>query len=149
MWFQRITAVLMVASVALVGGCKPQMQTAHGTLKLDGKPVANCKVGFFPDAQKFDPDRHGFGFGVTDENGAFEIKHPQGDEGIWPGKYKVTFVAWVDKAGKPLPFTVKPSEVSGGVRNLFPSVYEEPSTTTEKVTVVSGENNFDFDIKSK
>lgn len=147
MWFQRVSALLVIA---LVAGCgKPPMQSAHGTLLLDGKPVSNCKVGFFPDAEKFDPDRHGFGFGVTNDQGEFDIQHPQGDKGIWPGKYKVTFTAWVDNAGKPLPFTTKPSEVAGGVHNLFPDIYEAPSTTTEKVTVVRGENNFTFDIKSK
>lgn len=147
MWPYRVSALVLAV---LVAGCgKPPMQSAHGTLKLDGKPVGNCKVGFFPDAEEFNPDRHGFGYGITNDQGEFVIQHPQGDKGIWPGKYKVTFVAWVDRSGKPLPFTTKPSEVSGGVRNIFPDIYEAPSTTTERVTVGRGENDFTFDIKSK
>jgi hypothetical protein len=125
------------------------MQSVRGVVKLDGEPVENCKVGFFPDTDHFDPDRHGFGFGVTDAEGKFEVQHPQGEAGIWAGDYKVTFVAWVDRSGKPLDFFVKPSEVEGGVKNLFPDKFEAPSTTTETVTVTSGENLFEFDISSK
>ena len=146
----RSTKLLFVLLMSLtIGGCKPAMRSVIGTVLLDGKPIQNCKVGFFPDTTEFNPDRHGFGFGVTDEKGAFKIQHPQGEEGIWAGKYKVTFVAWVNNAGKSLPMDIKPSEVSGGVKNRFPDKYEAPSTSPESVTVTSGENVFKFDIKSK
>jgi hypothetical protein len=99
----------------------------------------------------FDSNRHGFGFGVTDEKGHYTIQHPQGDQGIWAGDYKVTFVAWVDASGKSLGIDTKPSEVEGGVINRFPLIYEAPSTTTErvKVTKEADKNVFDFDIKTK
>ena len=145
------TKVVLLISCSLFAiGCgKPPMMSVSGTVKLDGKTVSNCKVGFFPDAETFNPDRHGFGFGVTDSEGRFEIQHPQGDKGIWAGNYKVTFVAWVTKAGKSIPADSKPSEVEGGVKNLFPDFYEEPSRTTEKATVKSGSNTFNFEIASK
>ncbi len=131
-------------------GCgKPPMQEVKGSVKLDNKAVENCKVGFFPDTEQFDSNRHGFGFGVTNAKGEFEIQHPQGDRGIWAGKYKVTFVAWIDKSGKSLSVDTKPSEVAGGVRNKFPDIYEAPSTTKESVVVKSGKNHFDFNISSK
>jgi len=66
------------------------MMSVTGTVKLDGKTVSNCKVGFFPDTETFNPDRHGFGFGITDSDGRLEIEHPQGDKGIWAGNYKVS-----------------------------------------------------------
>lgn len=125
------------------------MRSVQGKVTLDGEPVTNCKVGFFPDVKKFDTNRHGFGFGVTDDEGKFTIQHPQGEKGIWAGDYKVTFVAWVDRRGNPLDIFIKPSEVEGGVKNLFPEMYEAPSTTSERVTVTSGENNFSFDILSE
>jgi hypothetical protein len=148
----RATIFVSMFLCVFAHGCgKPPMRSAQGTVKLDGKPIGNCKVGFFPDTEKFDPNRHGFGFGITDDQGKFVIQHPQGDEGIWAGKYKVTFVAWVDKNGKSLSVDTKPSEVEGGVANRFPEMYEEPSTTPEAVSVAnnSGVNSFDFDIKSK
>jgi hypothetical protein len=148
MYLRNFVAAAMLTLVT-VGCGKPPMMSVSGTVKLDGKAVPNCKVGFFPDAEMFNPDRHGFGFGVTDSEGRFEIQHPQGDKGIWAGKYKVTFVAWVTKAGKSVPADSKPSEVEGGVKNLFPGFFEEPSRTTERATVKNGENIFDFNIASK
>lgn len=144
-------AMLFLSMLALIAtGCgKPPMQSVKGTVTLDGKPVENCKVGFFPDVELFDPNRHGFGFGMTDAKGAFTVQHPQGEAGIWSGKYKVTLVAWVDKSGKSLSPDIKPSEVDGGVRNRFPDIYEAPSTTPERAAVSSGENVFDFQIASK
>ena len=54
-------------TVSLVTGCgKPPMRQVTGTVSLNGKLVEHCKVGFFPDVVEFNPDRHGFGFGVTD-----------------------------------------------------------------------------------
>ncbi len=148
----RVAMVLLVLTIVTSIGCgKPPMQSVQGTVKLDGEPVGNCKVGFFPDTEMFDSNRHGFGFGVTDEKGHYTIQHPQGDEGIWAGDYKVTFVAWVDASGKSLGIDTKPSEVEGGVINRFPLIYEAPSTTTErvKVTKEADKNVFDFDIKTK
>lgn len=139
--------MLLALLIGLVGGCgKPPMRQVTGTVSLNGKLVEHCKVGFFPDVAEFNPDRHGFGFGVTDAAGKFTIQHPQGEKGIWSGDYKVTFTLWVDSKGKALPMETKPSEVEGGVRNLFPPEYEAPSTTPESVSVGSGENSFSFSV---
>jgi hypothetical protein len=147
--FVRSLIVLAALFAATTGCGKPPMMSVSGSVTLDGKKVPNCKVGFFPDTESFNPDRHGFGFGITDKEGRFEIQHPRGDKGIWAGKYKVTFVAWVDASGNPVPASVKPSEVDGGVKNLFPDLFEEPSRTTENAVVKSGENIFTFSISSK
>ncbi len=146
------TRSLTIALVSLLfaAGCgKPPMMTVTGTVKLDGKAVPQCKIGFFPDTEQFNPDRHGYGYGITDKDGHFEIQHPQGEKGIYAGKYKVTFEAWVTKKGQPVPADSKPSEVEGGVKNLFPDLFAEPSRTTEKVVVKAGANVFDFNIASK
>ena len=147
--FVRSFVVMAMFVVVPLGCGKPPMMSVSGKVTLDGKAVSNCKVGFFPDTETFNPDRHGFGFGVTDPQGHFEIQHPQGEKGIWAGNYKVTFVAWVDALGNPVPAESKPSEVEGGVKNLFPDFFEEPSRTTEKAVVKNGENIFDFNVTSK
>ena len=137
----------VIGALVLVGCGKPPMHQVQGTVRLGGKPLGGCKVGFFPDATQFDPNRHGFGFGITDAAGHYLIQHPQGESGIWAGAYKVILVAWVNKAGEPLPPDIKPSEVEGGVRNLFPAIYEAPSTTPERAVVRKGEPNvFDIDV---
>jgi hypothetical protein len=149
MFFRNaISCTVILASIS-VGCGKPPMMSVTGSVKLDGKAVPNCKVGFYPDTEEFNPDRHGFGAAITDSAGQFEIAHPQGDKGIWAGKYKVTFEAWVTKAGKPVPADSKPSEVEGGVKNLFPDLFAEPSRTTEKVVVANKANEFNFNIVSK
>jgi hypothetical protein len=141
---------ILLHSSLLMGCGKPPMQEVRGSVKLDGKPVSNCKVGFFPDVNVFDPDRHGYGFGLTNDSGEFAIQHPQGEMGIWAGKYKITFVAWISPTGRIIEPEAKPSEVEGGVTNMFPEIYESPGTTPESVTVKSsGINDFAFDIRSK
>lgn len=137
-----------LAVVTGLAGCgKPPMIGVHGTVRLDGKPVEGCKVGLFPDVTQFNPDRHGFGFGITGGDGTYTIVHPQGEGGIWPGDYKVTLVAWVDRNGDPVAAEMKPSEVPGGVRNRFADKYEASDMTPLRVTVKKGEDNvFDFDI---
>lgn len=144
--------LLFVVVILCSFGCsKPPMLPVQGVVKLDGKPVGQCKVGFFPDTDHFDTDRHGFGFGITNDQGEFTIQHPQGEMGIWAGDYKVTFVAWVDSEGQPLSVDTKPSEVEGGVINRFSDIYEAPSTTTERVTIKKGAEmtRFEFNLSSK
>lgn len=143
-----VPVIVLLITFGLPGCGKPPMRSVTGTVQLDGRPVQHCKVGFFPDVAEFNPDRHGFGFGVTDAAGKFEIQHPQGEKGIWSGDYKVTFTLWVDSKGQPLPMETKPSEVEGGVRNLFPDKYESPSTTPQTASVGSGANEFQFAVQS-
>jgi hypothetical protein len=145
------TILVLALFVCAAFGCgRPPMHEVAGVVTLDGKPISNCKVGFFPDVRVFNPDRHGYGFGLSYNEGKFAIVHPQGEVGIWAGKYKVTLVAWVTKDGKEIEPEAKPSEIPGGVLNLFPDEYESPGTTPLTVNVKAGEKNFfEFNISSK
>jgi len=145
----RLAIIFGVLILSTSGCSKPPMLEVSGVVLLDGEPVSNCKVGFFPDVEVFNPDRHGYGFGMTHGDGKFTIVHPQGDPGIWAGKYKVTLVAWVTKDGKMVEAEAKPSEVEGGVFNRFPEEYESPGTTPYSATVVQGKKNyFEYNVKS-
>jgi hypothetical protein len=145
----RFLALALVA-FGFAGCGKPPMIGVHGTVRIDGKPVEGCKVGLFPDVTQFNPDRHGFGFGISGGDGSYTIVHPQGEGGIWPGDYKVTLVAWIDRNGNPVAADQKPSEVPGGVQNRFPEEYEASDMTPLRVTVKKGEDNvFDFDVSAK
>jgi hypothetical protein len=141
--------IAISTTVMLTTGCgKPTPVTAKGIVKLNGKPQANVKVLFYPDVTQFDPERHGSGFAITDAEGNYDIQSPSGEKGIWPGNYKVSFVLWVDSKGNVVPADAKPSEVPGGVKNLFPAQYEAPSTTPETVIVTGSGLTKDFDIQS-
>ncbi len=131
----RLLTTVAIVTVLIAGCGKPPMVTVKGTVNLDRKPLKGCKVAFFPAVDNFDPKKHGYGFGITDENGNFEIQHPNGEQGIFPGRYRVTFVAWVNSKGQPIPPDAKPSEVPGGVKNLLPPKYESLADTPEIVEV--------------
>ncbi|MBY0457395.1 MAG: hypothetical protein K2V38_08670 [Gemmataceae bacterium] len=141
-----VWCLVVVALGGLTGCGKPPMVPVKGVVKAGGKPVPSCRVALFPDVPDFDPAKHGYGVGTTNEQGEFEIQHPDGTKGIWPGRYKVTFVAWVDSKGKPVPPDAKPSEVPGGVKNLLPDKYESLSETPERLTVGGDGAKADFDL---
>jgi hypothetical protein len=144
-----ILPALAAVLVAVPGCGKPPMVTVKGVVKVGGKPVPHCKVGLYPDVDGFDPAKHGYGFGMTNESGEFEVQHPNGTKGIFPGTYKVTFVAWVDNKGKPVPPDAKPSEVPGGVKNLLPDKYESLGSTPERLTVGSDGAVANFDLAAQ
>ncbi|NBO92123.1 MAG: hypothetical protein EBV06_07375 [Planctomycetia bacterium] len=141
----RYVALCLLLPMA-VGCGRPAMVSVKGIVTYNGKPLKGCKVSFTPSGTDFNPDRHGYGFGITDANGAYEVQHPEGSKGIFPGTYKVTFVAWVDKKGQPVPPDAKPSEYPGGVVNLLPPKYESQADTPETVTVPSGGLQKDFNL---
>ncbi|MDX2039164.1 MAG: hypothetical protein SFX72_21135 [Isosphaeraceae bacterium] len=144
----RLLFPLLLVLVPLGCGLQGPVNV-KGVVKAGGRPLSNCKVVFYPDTEKFDPDRHGYGFGMTNENGQFEIQHPNGTKGILPGSYKVTFVAWVDGKGNPIPPEAKPSEVPGGVNNLLPDKYESLGTTPTRMTVLGDNSEANFDLETR
>jgi len=147
----RAVHLVLVVAIFLAPGCggTPAMVPVKGVVKLAGKPLAHCKVGLFPDVEGFDPTKHGYGFGMTNAKGEFEIQHPNGTKGIWPGTYKVTFVAWIDSKGKPVPPEMKPSEIPGGVKNLLHDKYETLSDTPERLTVTKEAAEVTFDLPAR
>lgn len=136
--------------VLTIGCGKPTPVPVTGRVTVDGKPMAGIRVVFLPDTSSYDPDRHGSGSGTTDADGKFALKSGNGETGIWPGKYKVTFSLWVEKkTNKPIAPEAKPSEVPGGVVNLLASRYESSSDTPEAMTVSGSSANKEFAISSK
>jgi len=143
--FMLAALVLVPTFVAGCGGKAPQYPVT-GTVKFQGKALVGCKVILFPDVETVDAEKHGFGFGVTDAEGKFEVQHPQGEKGIRSGRYKVAFMYWVDSKGNPVPFDTKPSEVPGGVKSLLDKKYESPSSSPETIDVPKGGTSKDFNL---
>ena len=147
--YSILLAALMCLHLCGCGGVPP-MVPVSGVVTVDGKPMAHVQVGFLPDTEEFDPTRHGSGLGVTDAQGNYVVKNAAGQEGLWPGKYKVTFTLMVDKLKKqPLPYDAKPSEVPGGVTNMLPTRYELPGSTPESVAVPAEGLKKDFALAGK
>ena len=73
-------------SISGCGGSGPRLYTVSGTLKVKGEPVPDIRVQLFPIEGK---NKAGIiAAGVTDSNGKFYVKSPEGS-GAAAGSYKV------------------------------------------------------------
>ena len=124
--------MLLVALICAIVGCDkgdlPDLAPVQGIVTLDGKPLANKQVIFAP--EKGRPS-----LGLTDENGAYELKYTMEVMGAIIGHHAVTITT-------PLP-------VDGnlkGYRETVPAKYNAKSELKAEVT--SGRNKLDFELKS-
>ena len=138
---------LCSAILSLLTGCSsvPPMVPVTGIVRIEGKPMANVKVCFYPEKLNEDQNKNGFGSAITDDTGTYTIEGTANQQGLFPGNYRVTLSLPVDKQGKMLPGGVKPSEVRGS-KNLVPSKYHNQNTTPEIVEVQRTGLHKDFDL---
>jgi hypothetical protein len=136
----------MCSNTLAVGGATP---TPFDTIEYQSKPVENAQVAFSPDQAGGRAAA-----GKTDANGRFQLTSLRRNDGVMPGKYKVSIAkrevvgsltaeeakAWFKKHSGPPPG--KP------VENSLPEVYgdADDSGLTAEVTV-GGENDFKFSLK--
>lgn len=148
-------AVLGVFAASMVGCLEkpPEVKfdtvPASGTVKLDGKPLANAGLMFIPATG----GKTAGAYGMTDENGKYELTTGAGQKsykGAVAGDYKVCVSVMVGTDGKPLPpDPEKPPAMRAG-RESLPPKYSEPMSTTLKVTIgPSGGDKYDIDVTSK
>ena len=131
-WFSKILT-LFVASVivaSLIGcGGNPNLFYASGKVTLDGKPVENAFVTFIP------MSGGSTSYGKTNADGHYEMQFTDRLTGAWQGKNRVEIKTGdVGVRGEPAP------------RERIPSAYNTASTLVAEVK--SGNNVFDFDLKS-
>ena len=137
--------------VLLLAGCSsmPPLVPVKAIVKLDGKPVEHCDVCFWSVNPGTDPGRTGYGVGRTDAEGRIVVKDLFGKEGLFPGKYQVTFSLYVTAQGKPISTNAKPDEVYGGARDIMPLKYQKQQTTDIIVDVPKSGLDTTFDLSSK
>lgn len=141
--------LLSVCGIAFLGcSSTPSLVPVKGVVRLDGKPIENVFVCFWA-LEPGDPSRTGYGLGVTDADGNVVIKDLFGKEGIFPGKYKVTFSLWVNAQGVPIAVNAKVRDVYGGARDIMPKKYQRQETTDVTVEVPSKGLEQAFDLSSK
>ncbi|MCZ2343705.1 MAG: hypothetical protein LC104_18205 [Bacteroidales bacterium] len=123
---------LAVLTVAAVTGCGSDGTIpVKGSVQLDGKPLDKALVTLIPDTGT--PGAGGFG--ATDDAGNFEIMTPQGNKGIFPGKYKVTVSKTALKKEVTKAETGETGLTDSDLNELVPPPYFNPETTTLNVTV--------------
>jgi hypothetical protein len=135
---------------ALVGcSGEPKRVPVKAVVRLDGQPMELVIVCFVWADAVSDPSKAGFGRGISDASGRLSVVDMHGKEGMWPGRYKVTFEKYVTAQGKPIPLNAKPDEVYGGARNMMPKKYHDPDTTDVVVEVTDKGLDTVFELRSK
>jgi hypothetical protein len=112
------------------GGDGPELPVSGVVTTLDGNPVADATVRFFPDSGT---DPSSSGFAVTGTDGKFVVTGGKNKKGLVAGKYKVT-------VSKTPPQTANSEEGAGAVvetevKDEFPPIYSDPTKTVLSYSV--------------
>jgi hypothetical protein len=131
------TAIVMLLSVGITGcGASapdlPKLAAVKGLVTLNGSPLANAIVEFYPDAGA--PSS-----GKTDAEGKFALKYSQGQDGAIIANHRVKITETVELAG------------AGGDTPPPKKAPPEPRSFdwADKVSVAPGENTIDFPLTGK
>jgi hypothetical protein len=150
----RVVLVLFVAIFASQSGCGPKLHKAGGSVKVDGKPIDQGTVGFYPVV----PGRPSMA--EVQPDGTFELSYLNPGDGLPPGEYKVTIVSdvWKENAAakaredaleKKMGVQDEMSMVAGELIHIVPLEYNTLETTPLRQTVSDSSVKFEFDIPSK
>lgn len=126
----RLKACLLLLLVLIPGCGNPNLASVTGKVTMDGKPVPNAFVKFFPTTTTGAPS-----FGKTDSDGNFTMMFSDRESGAWVGENSVQ-ISTGDVGLAP----------GMGTPETIPAIYNEK--TTLKQTVKAGSNQFNFELKS-
>jgi hypothetical protein len=139
-------AIFPLAVLWLSGCGRAPIATVTGTVTLDGQPVSDASIQFWP--------KENLGLGVysgrTDAEGRFRM-HTRNIPEVKPGEYHVLIAREVKKDGT-LP---GPGDdwmalaAPGALRNTLPAAYYDRKKPQFTVQVQPGPNELPFDLKSE
>lgn len=147
--------------IAVTAGCGregPRVQLVEGRVLLDGQPIAGASVGFSPlEGTAALP-----GIGLTKEDGSFRLTATRGGpphRGVPEGNYGVVIskVSSVDPdASDPPPVAehgfpkfIRPQRIGETPYLLhLPEAYSDRERSGLRVTVKTGKNRVQFDLRS-
>jgi hypothetical protein len=135
-------AVIAAWSVGCGTGPYEELLPARGTITLDGSPLDGATVAFIPaKSTQMQPS-----YGYTDTDGKFELKTPEGFEGVSPGEYRIV----ISKIVMPDGTAVPPGSQTGGAEGneSVPLPHSDPRATENIAVVVDGSEVFRVDIVS-
>jgi len=141
-------AVAIILALALAGcgsssnGPELTLVPVTGTVTFAGQNMPGIRVLFVPKG-----NTPGSGaFGITDEEGQYELQQQEQTPGVPPGQYSVHFSRYVKPDGSPVPPDVSPTE-SNAVEAV-PQVWSDPGQAGphNTITVPDGGQTFKFEI---
>ncbi len=128
-------AVSTCALAFLIFGCRDEVELgdAHGVVTIDGKPTKDLTIRFVPIGGGRSAR------GRTDENGYYEMLYSARASGALVGPVRVEITA------------AEETTDAAGNSHMKPETILERYNVNSELTaeVGSGDNSFDFDLKSK
>ncbi len=139
----RRFAPLALLVIGLMG-CGSGLSTLEGTVTVDGKPAPEgISLSFTPVDGNGSPS-----YASTDSNGHYEAAFSFQKKGIEAGEHRVQLVPGSDPGSGTMPQIGpdgQPIPSSKPKRPQFPKEYYQE---IQKITVESGHNSIDLDLKS-
>jgi hypothetical protein len=143
----------VIVGISVLIGCgpsRPETVPVSGSVTLDGKPVENASVAFFPVDGGL-PAR-----GMTDASGKFTLMTFVAGDGALPGNHRVsvtksetvTTAPAVEVGGDQME-TPTDGGAAENVKHLLPIEYSSPSSSQLSVEVKKGMGPVALDLKSK
>jgi hypothetical protein len=139
---QRAGLVVAAFGFLTAGGCGgPSLGPVEGTLRMNGKPLANVMVEFLPEA---DGPRSS---GVTDPEGKYRLKTIDDRPGAMVGTHRVVLndlQIYDDKP--PAPGEKKKKDIIPVRPSRLPPRYAEVANTPLKKEVHAAPNTIDLEV---
>ncbi|MEA1952326.1 MAG: carboxypeptidase-like regulatory domain-containing protein [Planctomycetota bacterium] len=148
---KRHGAIVLVVLVAVVVfGCGrdpnlPDMQTVTGTVTVDGKPLHDAVVIFYPTGNTRGTRAHG----RTDAQGRYSLTSSKLGEGTPTGSYRVTVSHLTMPDGSPMPKDKDFDPMTMSFKENLPAQYSQRNATKLTATVPEGGGEVDFALNSR
>lgn len=149
--FFAFVVTLFIVQILIVGCSSGRLKTepVGGVVTLDGVPLADATVGFSPVV----PGEGAIGFAQTNKNGKYKLQTMNGnpDAGTLPGQYAVIVTKYkTENTGRKTRDSLTGEMVDETKSVLIvPEVYADVRKTPFSAIVVSGKNEFNFEMISK
>jgi hypothetical protein len=136
-------AALIFWSLGAVSGCSrgPSLAPVEGTLKMNGKPLANVQVEFLPEING--PRSRG----VTDKEGKYSLATDDQRAGAVVGSHRVLLYDLQAFDDKPPPGKKKDRDVVPVRPSRVPTRYTEVDNTPLKKEVRKEPNDIELEVK--
>jgi hypothetical protein len=129
-----LVILLGVVAFAAIVGCGPRPAVVSGVVTLDGKPLDNGTIQFFP----VDGAGQTAG-GVVGKDGRYRVE-------AWPNTMKVVIHSTRVLRQRPMYEGVPDSPLADVAEEVLPSRYSDMHATELRVTIVPGDNAVDFPL---